>query len=119
MNETDLSFARVGAVSHDSVKIVARVPPPMIDGVLAGGLQVSENVSTTKEGFLTEEVVEARGAKVAYRPTRPLGKWIIGPEIDVSEEKDWTGVVKLEGLYASTEYECSFPFLLSLRVFDP
>ncbi|KAI5479069.1 alkaline phosphatase D [Pseudohyphozyma bogoriensis] len=94
MAESDLTFVRVGAVDHTSAKIIARIPPEST---------FIAPFNTTSEGLLAED--EGRAAKVAFRPTKPLGKWQYGPEIVVDEEKDWTGLVKLEGLYANTEYE--------------
>lgn len=32
----------------------------------------------------------------------------MGPEFKVSEDTDWVAVVRIDGLYASTEYECAF-----------
>ncbi|KAL8286840.1 hypothetical protein RQP46_003846 [Phenoliferia psychrophenolica] len=96
MQEHDLAFARVGQVDHSSVKILARIPP------LA---TVVTPVNTTSEGLWQTEQTPGAGAKLAYRPSKPLGRWIMGPTLEVSEESDWTGVVRLDGLYASTEYE--------------
>lgn len=101
MNETDLAFARVGAVDHHSVKISARIPPERL--LSPHGLV--ENNNTSIEGLLP--VDEFIGAKVVYRPTKPLGKWIPGGDLIVSEDNDWTGLLRLDDLWASTEYECT------------
>ena len=63
-----------------SAKIAARIPP--LQRILLG-------TNATDE--------EWWGAKVAVRPTKPLGKWSVGAELRVTEERDWTGVVKLGG----------------------
>ena len=90
--------------------------------------------NTTSEGLYQTEQTPGAGAKIAYRPTRPIGRWMcvflpqllhcgtgapadaallrndsMGPTLEVSEESDWTGVVRINGLWASTEYECA-PF---------
>ncbi|ORY79287.1 PhoD-like phosphatase-domain-containing protein [Leucosporidium creatinivorum] len=98
MDEHALAFARVGAVDHHSVKIAARVPP-------SSSLLIPHAVNTTAEGEEFLPVDEYSGVKVVYRPTKPLGKWISGTDLIVDESKDWTGVVRIDGLWASTEYE--------------
>ncbi|GAA5929516.1 alkaline phosphatase D family protein [Sporobolomyces koalae] len=103
MDEASLAFARVGAVSHNEVKLVARIPaqtslvPQQPDSF---AYNTSLSVS---EGLLPED--DFSGAKLAYRPTKPLGKWIAGPDFVTSEANDWVATIKLEGLWASTEYE--------------
>ncbi|KAK4704478.1 alkaline phosphatase D, partial [Phenoliferia sp. Uapishka_3] len=96
MNELDLAFARVGMVDHQSVKILARIPPVEA---------LASPVNTTSEGLWQAEQTPEAGAKVAYRPTKPIGRWIMGPTIQVSNNTDWTGIVRIDGLWASTEYE--------------
>ncbi|GAA6061748.1 hypothetical protein JCM10212_000481, partial [Sporobolomyces blumeae] len=119
MDESSLAFVRVGAVSHNSVKLVARIPPestmiPRADAVAANdplaafgatynSTSTVASTASTGDGLLPED--DFSGAKVAYRPTKPLGKWIVGPEIHTSEANDWVATVKLDGLWASTEYE--------------
>ncbi|KAM0754931.1 Metallo-dependent phosphatase [Meredithblackwellia eburnea MCA 4105] len=84
MQEHDLSFVRVGAVDHKSARLVARIPPfPLVP----------------------DNDQKGTGARVAYRPTKPVGRWIMGPEIKVSADRDWVGAVTVDGLWASTEYE--------------
>ncbi|CEQ42243.1 SPOSA6832_04021 [Sporobolomyces salmonicolor] len=105
MDEASLAFVRVGAVSHNTVKLVARIPPEssLIPGLVGAVINDTATAATASEGFLP--VDDFQGAKVVYRPTKPLGKWIAGPEIHTSEENDWVNTVKLDGLWASTEYE--------------
>ncbi|GAA5976523.1 hypothetical protein JCM10908_005530 [Rhodotorula pacifica] len=107
MEQSSLAFARIGAVSHSSVKLVARIPPassflttavPIVAGVVP-----ANNTEPAVESFLPED--EFVGAKVVYRPTKPIGKWMVGPEIRTAEEDDWVSTVKLDGLWAATEYE--------------
>ncbi|GAA6000157.1 hypothetical protein JCM10207_007883 [Rhodosporidiobolus poonsookiae] len=104
MDEKDLAFARIGAVSHNAVKLTARIPPesslvghaaPFVNGVVPA--------NNSDGGFLPVE--DFQGAKVIYRPTKPIGKWINGPNIVTREETDWVSTVKIDGLWASTEYE--------------
>ncbi|KAM0788353.1 hypothetical protein ACM66B_001494 [Microbotryomycetes sp. NB124-2] len=97
MNESDLAFARVGAVDHRSAKIIARVPPLPTAAVVSGANQ------SLVQDILPDE--DFAGAKLIYRPTKPLGKWATGIDIHVDEQHDWTGAVKIDGLWASTEYE--------------
>ncbi|GAA6012699.1 hypothetical protein JCM11491_002534 [Sporobolomyces phaffii] len=103
MDETSLAFARVGALSHNQVKIVARIPPESsLVPREADALSYNATFSVT-EGLLPED--DFVGGKLLYRPTKPIGKWIAGPDIITSEANDWVSTVKLEGLWASTEYE--------------
>lgn len=67
MKEDDLAFVRVGLVDHQSVKLLARVPP------LPVAAPVNE---TAPDGLWTAEVAPDTGAKVAYRPTKPVGRWM-------------------------------------------
>ncbi|GAA5931760.1 hypothetical protein JCM10213_005849 [Rhodosporidiobolus nylandii] len=104
MDESALSFARIGAVSHDSVKLTARIPPlsslTASTGAFVAGVVPANN---TDGGFLPIE--EFQGARLVYRPTKPLGQWIAGPDIVTKEEDDWVSTVKISGLWAATEYE--------------
>ncbi|GAA5997331.1 hypothetical protein JCM5350_002349 [Sporobolomyces pararoseus] len=104
MDETSLAFARVGAISHNQVKIVARIPPESsLVPRQSDAIAYNSTFSTVTEGLLPED--DFSGAKLAYRPTKPLGKWIAGPDVLTSEANDWVSTVKLDGLWASTEYE--------------
>ncbi|GAA5893024.1 hypothetical protein JCM6882_006918 [Rhodosporidiobolus microsporus] len=105
MHETDLAFARIGAVGHNSVKLTARIPPESAlipsTGPLVAGVVPANN---SDGGFLPED--DFQGAKVVYRPTKPaLGRWTAGPDLVAKEEDDWVATVKIEGLWAQTEYE--------------
>lgn len=107
MDENSLAFARIGAISHNEVKIVARIPSessliPHQSDALAYNTTFS-----VADGLLPQD--DFSGAKLAYRPTKPLGKWIAGPDILTTEANDWVATVKLDGLWASTEYECMLP----------
>ncbi|GAA5902665.1 hypothetical protein JCM8208_007035 [Rhodotorula glutinis] len=111
MDEQSLAFARVGAITHDSVKLVARIPStsslvPAADAAVTpifAGVVPANNSDPATDAFLPED--EFVGAKVVYRPTKPLGKWMYGPEIHTHEDHDWVATVKLDGLWAATEYE--------------
>lgn len=79
----DLAFSRVGSVTHSSVKLLTRIPPSNETGD-----------------------VDFAGARVAMRPTSPLGKWnVLREPLVVDETRDWTGVLEIAGLYSATEYE--------------
>lgn len=104
MDEHSLAFARVGAVSHNEVKIVARIPAESSLVPHQSDALAYNSTFPVSEGLLPED--DFTGAKIVYRPTKPLGKWIAGPDILTSEANDWVSTVKLEGLWASTEYEC-------------
>jgi alkaline phosphatase D len=104
MEESGLAFVRVGEVASGGIKISARVPPPVV-------LHTASAVNGTEEEV--REDSEGEGARVAYRTTKPLGKWIMGPMIETSEEADWMATVSLDGLFASTHYECEFRSSLS------
>lgn len=113
MDEHSLAFARVGAITHDSVKLVARIPStsslvPAADAAVTpiiAGVVPANNSEPATDAFLPED--EFVGAKVVYRPTKPLGKWTYGPEIHTSADHDWVATVRLDGLWAATEYECA------------
>lgn len=108
----DLAFVRIGATGEEWVKVAARIPPllrptqhhssKLIDLVSKVGVESKEEEEDVKT--TVERIV---GAKVIYRPTQPVGKWIVGPLIEVEEERDWTGVVKVDNLFPGTEYECA------------
>lgn len=104
MNESGLSFVRVGAVDHHSAKIVARIPPTTSFSASAPVNSLNGSTASFDEDLVPAE--DFAGAKLVYRPTKPLGKWISGTEIRVNETRDFTGTVKVDGLWASTEYEC-------------
>ncbi|SGY16853.1 BQ5605_C012g07010 [Microbotryum silenes-dioicae] len=101
-HEHDLAFARVGAVDHMSAKVFARVPP--VHTALTAEAVQSTN-DTTLFAVLSDQVDSFAGARVVYRPTKPLGKWIDGGDLRVEENRDYTGVLHLKGLWAQTEYE--------------
>lgn len=79
----DLTFARIGAVQPDSVKVLVRYP--------------QENAT---KGVVT----------VRYRPAQEEGeegqKWLNGPSVFVSAEDDWIGAATISSLWPSTKYEC-------------
>lgn len=104
MEESSLAFVRVGEIASGGIKISARVPPRVL-------LRTASPVNGTEDEV--REDVEGEGARVAYRTTKPLGKWVLGPMIETSEEADWVATVALDGLFASTSYECEFCFSLS------
>lgn len=126
----DLAFSRIGATGDDWVNIAVRVPPLVVParsrpspkpatllnaiigesaaGVGAAGGSYDEAVHVASELSPEPEALDIIvGARVIYRPTRPVGKWSNGPKIVVSEDTDWTGVAKLDGLFPGTEYECA------------
>ena len=47
-------------------------------------------------------------ARVIFRPTLPLGAWQIGTELVFAPEHDFVSNVRLDGLVASTQYECAW-----------
>jgi alkaline phosphatase D len=104
MDGASLAFVRVGAVDYHSVKISARIPPE--SSLVHQSDTGAGNTTGGEEAFLP--VDEFQGARIVYRPTKPLGKWIAGGELHVEEAKDWVGVLKIDGLWAQTEYECAF-----------
>ena len=117
MEQSSLAFARIGAVSHSSVKLVARIPPAsslLTAAPIVAGVIPANNSEPAVDVFLPED--EFVGAKVVYRPTKPIGKWMVGPEIRTTEENDWVSTVKIDGLWAATEYECRF--FVEDRVFE-
>lgn len=110
MEEQDLTFVRPGHVTHHSVSLQARIPPSSYP---TSPFTQFETESDEQE---VGELNEFQGAKVEYRATRPVGKWIKGGKLVVEEESDWTGVLKIDDLWSSTEYECGRTFLYSLLI---
>lgn len=55
-------------------------------------------------------------ARIVYRPTLPLGAWQIGTELVFAPEDDFVSNVRLEGLVASTQYECACDADRSARI---
>lgn len=84
-SHNDLTFTRVGAVYHDSVKISLRYPG-VEDGVRIVWKQASGLGTTT--------------------PSDHESGWTDGPLVPLSAEQDWVGVVKLDNLWTSTKYQC-------------
>lgn len=78
---TDVIFSRVGAVYHDSVKIVARYP--------------EANANGTKT------------LRLLYRESADINStvWKDGPLLTFEEDRDWVDTVKLTGLWPNTSYE--------------
>ncbi|EMD34490.1 hypothetical protein CERSUDRAFT_141018 [Gelatoporia subvermispora B] len=78
----DVIYSRVGAVYPDAAKLVVRYP--------------AENVTTNT-------------VHIAWRPVDPLfgddTVWRAGPVVELTQEDDWVGTVKLRGLWPSTDYE--------------
>lgn len=89
----DLAFHRVGSITHNAVKILARTPPR----------QTAVPVATGG----AEEDIEEGGARIAYRLTRPIGgKWIVAQDtFNGTAVHDWTSMIKIDNLLASSEYE--------------
>lgn len=79
----DLTFTRVGAVYHDSAKIVVRYP-----GVDEGVRIVWKQVPTSPSELDNES------------------GWTDGPFIRLNSEQDWIGVAKVDSLWTSTKYQC-------------
>lgn len=89
----DLAYHRVGSITHNTVKILARTPP-------------RQNTVPVATGG-AEEDIEEGGARVAYRLTRPIGgKWVVAQgTFNGSAMHDWTSAIKIDNLLASSEYE--------------
>lgn len=106
MPETELQFVRVGSVDHQSCRISGRFPP-----VQSRSNDGSESSTATWE----EE-----GATLKYRLAKPgsKGKWILAGVMEGSEESDWMSDLLIEGLYSSTDYECTFDGLHALSSHD-
>jgi alkaline phosphatase D len=93
---TSVTFSRVGAVGPDSAKIAVRYP-----------------FSNATEGIVH---VVYRQVLAGELLSMEAGAWKDGPVASVSEDSDWTAVVKLSGLWPSTSYECTpFSYLFVRR----
>ncbi|EAU88282.1 alkaline phosphatase [Coprinopsis cinerea okayama7 len=80
--ETDVAFARVGAVYPDAAKITVRFP--------------------------SSEVTQ-QDVRILYREAdSPLNGWKDGPVLSVSEEFDWVNTTRLKNLWPETVYEYTF-----------
>ena len=85
------TFVRVGAVSDTSVKLIARLPP---------GLHAYRHDHPPSPANFTSPDVT-----IVFRPTRPTGPWQYGGLLAPEQDTDFVGVIKLESLLPSTEYE--------------
>ncbi|CAE6535837.1 unnamed protein product [Rhizoctonia solani] len=129
----DLQFARVGAVDSTSAKIIVRypAPPELVAAATPTTTSASsptpsiiEAIHDAVDGILPEIALPAAveelltptptprtmSLRVQWRNTG-LGSsaldsaWTDGPVVDMSESRDWVGMVKLTGLQASSDYE--------------
>ncbi|KAG8958993.1 hypothetical protein FRC03_008558 [Tulasnella sp. 419] len=90
-NTYDVTFARIGAVNPDSVKIHIRYP----------NLK-DEDIPNTGVGAL----------KVLWReaPDSAEGLWKDGPVVQLREDQDWVGVAKVDKLVPNTQYQVRLAF---------
>ena len=98
LDQDDLAFIRVGAVSHSTARLLARVPPPDWPASAAAA-------NATDPAVAELPAPTPHDPRVVYRPTKPIGKWLPGPPLLVTSEHDWTAVVQLARLWPGTEYE--------------
>ncbi|KAG8883474.1 hypothetical protein FRB98_003103 [Tulasnella sp. 332] len=91
----NVTFARVGAVYPDGVKIQVRYPDLKFD-----------------ESFLSPPQQPGAGAcKVLWREAMSgvsestVGMWKDGPVLQLGEDDDWVGVAHLDKLWPSTSYQ--------------
>lgn len=98
----DLTFARVGAVYSDAVKIQVRYPDVHDESSL-------RTDSSTIKVLYREASAPLHGS--AW-PEGSQGMWKDGPVVQLNSENDWVGVAHLTKLYPSSTYECKS---LSLR----
>ncbi|CAE6414222.1 unnamed protein product [Rhizoctonia solani] len=129
----DLQFARVGAVDSTSAKIIVRYPAPVepsptatttttsapsptpsiieaihdaVDGILPEitlPAVVEEILTPTPTPRITSLRVQWRNVGLASSALD--NAWTDGSIVEMSESRDWVGMVKLTGLQASSEYE--------------
>lgn len=90
-NYDDVTFARVGAVYSDAVKIHIRYPGLIEDSSLQSGVGVLK--------------VVWREARVGAAESE-AGMWKDGPVVQLSEENDWIGVAHLTKLWPAHTYQC-------------
>ena len=110
-NVQDTTFIRVGAVSDTSVKLVARLPPSLFAPTAApahfhAARRAAALDSAGHAGdrhALSHETPDA--VNIVYRPVKPHGAWLFGGSVAAGAETDYVGVLKLESLLPSTEYE--------------
>ena len=100
----ETTFIRVGAVSHSSVKLVARLPPSLYARQNASARLEPDNIRR-KSRFMIDTLVHAEGIRVVYRPSRSASSWQYGGLLSPSNETDYVGVLELTGLAPSTEYQ--------------
>ncbi|KAG9038405.1 hypothetical protein FS837_001248 [Tulasnella sp. UAMH 9824] len=86
----DVTFARVGAVYSDAVKIHIRYPGLIEDTSLHSGV-----------GVLKVVWREVSAASVESE----AGLWKDGPVVQLSEENDWVGVAHLSKLWPAHNYQ--------------
>lgn len=83
----DVTFSRIGAIDHQSAKILLRYPIQM------------QNDTSLKVVFRTAPHERTEG-----------GPWIDGPIVYLNEYADWTNYTILKNLWPNTVYECKYRF---------
>ncbi|KIO16780.1 hypothetical protein M407DRAFT_33560, partial [Tulasnella calospora MUT 4182] len=89
-NYDDVTFARVGAVYSDAVKIHIRYPGLIEDTSLQSGVGVLKVVWREASAGAAES---------------EAGMWKDGPVVQLSEESDWIGVAHLTKLWPAHTYQ--------------
>jgi hypothetical protein len=126
----------VGAVDSTSAKIIVRYParpePTTTTPAPSPTPSIIEAIQEAVDGILPEITLPAKVQEMLTPtpspPTTSLriqwrkvglhmgvldSVWTDGPIVEMSESRDWVGMVKLTGLQASSEYECEFAFIVS------
>ncbi|KAL7008243.1 hypothetical protein EMMF5_002425 [Cystobasidiomycetes sp. EMM_F5] len=101
----DTTFIRVGAIAHDSVKLVARLPPYVYTRHNGTSSSLLPKGTKRQRRGIYETLAQPEGVRVVYRPTRPAGPWHYAGLLAPGNESDYVGVLELHNLRPSTEYE--------------
>ncbi|EJU05668.1 hypothetical protein DACRYDRAFT_86672 [Dacryopinax primogenitus] len=116
----DLAYARVGAVTPHSARLVLRYPlPPLLEVMPAADELNREGEVEGVERLLKQESWEVHVWWRENVNVQAIGievegpvelSWNEGPKVELLEENDWVGVAQLDKLLPATEYEYRFAF---------
>ncbi|KZT59018.1 hypothetical protein CALCODRAFT_220426 [Calocera cornea HHB12733] len=114
----DLAYARVGAVTPHSAKLVLRFPLHAAEAIAAADELNREGETEEVERLMKQDSWEVSVWWRERMDTFGLGlegeavelSWNEGPRVDLVEANDWVGVVQLDKLLPATEYEYRFAF---------
>jgi hypothetical protein len=84
---TDVTFTRIGALTHDSAKISVRYPSHFTSN---------------------DSIVQILWHKMPHNAIAPVpDAWTRGPVLNLTRDEDWMATTQIRGLWPETDYECT------------